>query len=105
MKIIDFGTVQKVSKLGTNVGTIDSHPEYIAPEILADEPAFPQSDIWSVGVLTYILLSGTSPFQGKTAEETKQNILYARYRFENLYKELSQEAVRFIMLIFKRNPT
>lgn len=104
VKLVDFGSVQKVSKLGTNVSNTDSHPEYTSPEVLSEEPAFPQSDIWSIGVLTYVLLSGTSPFRGKDAEETRQNILYARYRFEHLYKELSQEAVRFIMLIFKRNP-
>ena len=72
---------------------------------MSDEPAFPQSDIWSVGVLTYILLSGVSPFKGATKEETKQNITFVRYRFEHLYKELTQEATRFIMLLFKRAPT
>jgi len=57
-----------------------------------------------VGVLTYVLLSGVSPFRGKDADETRQNISFVRYRFEYLYKELSQEATRFLMLIFKRAP-
>lgn len=77
---------------------------FLAPEILAEEPAFPQSDIWSVGVLTYVMLSGTVPFRGDDQNETRQNILFVRYRFENLYQEVSQEATRFVMLLFKRHP-
>lgn len=76
----------------------------VAPEILGAEPAFPQSDVWSVGVLTYLLLSGISPYRAATVEETRQNITYVRYRFEHLYKELTAEATRFIMLLFKRTP-
>lgn len=77
---------------------------YLAPEILNEEPAFPQTDIWSVGVITYVLLSGVSPYAGKDNEETRQNVTFVRYRFEHLYKELTQEATRFLMLVFKRTP-
>lgn len=73
--------------------------------MLNDEPVFPQSDMWSVGVVMYVLLSGVSPFRGENNEETRQNVLFVRYRFEHLYKELTQEATRFLMLIFKRTPT
>jgi serine/threonine protein kinase len=69
-----------------------------------NEPAFPQTDIWSVGVITYILLSGVSPFRGTDSEETRQNVTFVRYRFEYLYKELTQEATRFLILVFKRAP-
>lgn len=77
---------------------------FLAPEVLSEESAFPQTDIWSVGVLTYVLLSGTVPFRGEDENESRQNILFVRYRFEHLYKELSQEATRFLMLLFKRHP-
>lgn len=75
-----------------------------APEVLNDEPAFPQTDIWSLGVLTYVMLSGTLPFRGEDENESRQNINFVRYRFEHLYKEVSQEATRFLMLVFKRSP-
>ena len=39
-------------------------PEFVAPEVLAFEPVGLEADMWSVGVITYILLSGCSPFQG-----------------------------------------
>ncbi|XP_050440778.1 obscurin isoform X40 [Adelges cooleyi] len=104
VKLIDFGCAQKVSKLGAMVKT-DSVLEFTAPEILCNEPAYPYSDIWSLGVITYILLSGMSPFRGANDIETRQNITFVRYRFEYLYKDLSQEATRFLMLLFKRTPT
>lgn len=105
IKLVDFGSAQKVSKIGTNV-TLSPNAwlDAVAPELLNGEPAHPQTDIWSVGVLTYLLLSGTSPFRGSTADDTKLNISFVRYRFENLYKEITPEATRFIMFLFKRSP-
>ncbi|XP_022174782.1 obscurin-like isoform X6 [Myzus persicae] len=104
VKLIDFGCAQKVSKLGAVVGA-NSVLDFTAPEILCDEPAYPYSDIWSLGVIAYTLLSGMSPFRGSNDTETRQNITFVRYRFEYLYKDLSQEATRFLMLLFKRTPT
>ncbi|PSN48207.1 hypothetical protein C0J52_03611 [Blattella germanica] len=103
VKLVDFGLAQRVSKLGTIVDKA-GEVEFSAPEVLNNEPAFPQTDIWSLGVVTYILLSGVSPFRGADSEETRQNVTFVRYRFEHLYKELTQEATRFLMLVFKRSP-
>ncbi|XP_063549020.1 obscurin isoform X3 [Cydia strobilella] len=103
VKLIDFGSAHKVTKLGTSVPQVGDL-DYKAPEIVTDEPAFPQTDIWSLGVLTYIMLSGVSPFRGVDDAETKQNIAFVRYRFEHLYKEITQEATRFLMFLFKKVP-
>ncbi|XP_050680436.1 obscurin isoform X3 [Leptidea sinapis] len=103
VKLLDFGSAHRVTKLGTSVPQVGDL-EYKAPEIVNDEPAYPQTDIWSVGVLAYIMLSGTSPFRGQSDAETRQNISYVRYRFEYLYKEITQEATRFLMFIFKKVP-
>ncbi|KAI5632857.1 immunoglobulin i-set domain-containing protein [Phthorimaea operculella] len=92
VKLVDFGSAHKVTKLGTivpQVGDLD----YKAPEIVNDEPAFPQTDIWSLGVLTYIMLSGVSPFRGTDDAETKANISFVRYRFEHLYKEITPVSI------------
>ncbi|KRF85677.1 uncharacterized protein Dvir_GJ19688, isoform B [Drosophila virilis] len=104
VKLVDFGAAKKVNKLGVKItptGMLDFQP----PEMINEEPVFPQSDIWSLGVLAYLLLSGCSPFRGADEYETTQNISFVRYRFENLFKEVTPEATRFIMLLFKRQPT
>lgn len=75
-----------------------------APEVLAEQKAFPSSDIWSLGALIYLLLSGKSAFGGVDEEDTHQNILHVRYRYEHLGSNTTQEAIRFLMLIFKRDP-
>ncbi|KAL4713897.1 hypothetical protein ACJJTC_015551 [Scirpophaga incertulas] len=103
IKLVDFGSAHRVTKLGTSVPQVGDL-EYKAPEIINDEPAYPQTDIWSLGVLTYIMLSGVSPFRGTDDHETRMNISFVRYRFEHLYKEITQEATRFLMWVFKKVP-
>ncbi|GAB0092620.1 Obscurin [Sergentomyia squamirostris] len=104
IKLVDFGAAQRVSKLGTSC-PVTGWLDFSAPEMINEELIYPQTDIWSVGILTYVLLSGVSPFRGGSEAETKQNITFVRYRFENLFKEVSQEATRFIMFLFKRGPS
>merc|ERR1712073_75074 len=103
VKLANFETTQTVSKSGTQIkGTYNF--DYAAPEILDEAQAFPQSDVWSLGVLLYVLLSGQLPFKGDTAEETKTNILDVKFKFEWLYNEVTMEATRLLMWIFKRAP-
>ena len=48
-------------------------PHYIAPEVLLSQYD-EKCDIWSVGVLMYILLSGIAPFEGKNENEILKNV-------------------------------
>nr|XP_019933189.2 obscurin isoform X5 [Aedes albopictus] len=104
VKLVDFGAAQPVSKLGSSVPSL-SWLDFTSPEVLNGEAAYPQTDIWNVGCLAYLFLSATSPFRGGDEAETRANITFVRYRFEYLFKEVTQEATRFLMLIFKRAPT
>jgi protein-serine/threonine kinase len=52
------------------VGTED----YISPEVLEDREVTYACDFWSLGIILYQMLSGTTPFKGKTAEKTYMNI-------------------------------
>lgn len=69
-----------------------------------EEVTIPYTDIWGVGVLTYILLSGHSPFRSNDPKETAQNVVYVRYMFDRIYPEVTQEAIRFILTVFKLTP-
>lgn len=56
-------------------------PEYIAPEVLARIPYTSKVDIWAIGVITYILLSGTMPFDDENRTIMYRHILRGRYHF------------------------
>merc|ERR1719445_1350029 len=103
VKLANLETCQTVSKNGTAIkGTYNF--DYTAPEIIEEAQAYPQSDMWSLGVLLYVMLSGQLPFKGESAEETQANILDVKFKFEWLYNEVTMEATRLLMWIFKRAP-
>ncbi|XP_061002290.1 myosin light chain kinase family member 4 [Dama dama] len=96
IKIIDFGLARRYKpreKLKVNFGT----PEFLAPEVVNyDFVSFP-TDMWSVGVITYMLLSGLSPFLGDDDAETLNNILACRWDLEDQeFQDVSEEAREFI---------
>ncbi|XP_075866543.1 myosin light chain kinase family member 4 isoform X3 [Microcebus murinus] len=96
IKIIDFGLARSYKpreKLKVNFGT----PEFLAPEVVNyDFVSFP-TDMWSVGVIAYMLLSGLSPFLGDNDAETLNNILACRWDLEDEeFQDISEEAREFI---------
>lgn len=95
LKLIDFGLSQLFEKneLITNpVGT----PYYVAPEVL--NGAYDnRCDIWSIGVIAFMLISGTPPFYGKTDVETLRAVKIGKFTFEpKLFGNVSAMAKDFI---------
>ena len=69
LKIIDFGTSAEYDKQdGAKLSTIHGTSYYIAPEVLKKKYN-EKCDVWSIGVILYILLSGKPPFDGKSDNE------------------------------------
>ncbi|KAK1161952.1 myosin light chain kinase 3-like isoform X1 [Acipenser oxyrinchus oxyrinchus] len=96
IKIIDFGLARRYrprDKLKVNFGT----PEFLAPEVVNyDFVSFP-TDMWSVGVITYMLLSGMSPFLGDNDTDTMNNILHGNCEFDSgSFENVSAEAKDFM---------
>ena len=86
--ITDFGlSAVRKSSDGT-MHTICGTSEYIAPEILARKPYTSQVDMWAVGVITYILLSGTMPFDEDSNPRLYKKIIRAEYNFEGKVSHL-----------------
>ncbi|CAL4115393.1 unnamed protein product, partial [Meganyctiphanes norvegica] len=96
VKICDFGLARKFDpkkKLQVLFGT----PEFVAPEVVNFEPISFGTDMWSVGVICYVLLSGLSPFMGHDYVETMTNVTKNKYDFDDeVFDTVSEEAKDFI---------
>ena len=98
-KLIDFGLAEYSTKFQhLMVGT----PYYMAPEVI-DQPHKERCDIWSLGVLIYVLLTGYRPFEADTREEVLRKIQTQRLSFPEGV-ELSQEARDFLQLLLTKDP-
>jgi len=96
VKIADFGLSKIIDKdkmMQTACGT----PGYVAPEVLNAEGYDKEVDMWSVGVITYILLCGFPPFYSDSVPEVFEQIMKAEYDYpEEYWDEISAEAKDFI---------
>ncbi len=85
----------------TKVGT----PYYVAPEVLSREYT-KSCDIWSIGVITYILLCGYPPFYGDTDNQIFDQVRTARFDFPSPdWDGISDSAKNFICSLLRRDPT
>ncbi|XP_067372487.1 striated muscle preferentially expressed protein kinase [Channa argus] len=105
IKIIDFGSAQTYNPLflkqfSPPIGTL----EYMSPEMLKGDVVGPPADIWSVGVLTFIMLSGRSPFMENDLQETEAKIQAAKFDLSKLYQNVSQSASLFLKKILCSYP-
>ncbi|NWW81552.1 DAPK2 kinase, partial [Climacteris rufus] len=104
VKIIDFGLAQQLED-GVTFRSLCGTPQYIAPEVINYEPLSLATDMWSIGVITYILLSGLSPFQGETDAETLSNVVAGAYEFEeHCFSQTSEMAKDFIRQLLVKEP-
>ncbi|XP_051161896.1 titin homolog isoform X2 [Leptopilina boulardi] len=103
IKLIDFGLAQ-ILKPNVPIRVLFGTPEFIPPEIISYEPIGTESDMWSMGIICYVLLSGLSPFMGNNDTETFANITRAEYDFDDeAFDAISQDAKDFIgCLLIKR---
>ncbi|XP_075173221.1 striated muscle preferentially expressed protein kinase isoform X3 [Anomaloglossus baeobatrachus] len=105
VKIIDFGSAQPFNplvlrQLGKRVGTL----EYMAPEMIRGDPVGAAADVWGLGVLTYIMLSGRSPFFELDPVETENKIQSGRFDIFKLYSNVSQSGSLFIRKLLSIYP-
>merc|ERR1712056_108907 len=103
LKIIDFGLSCKFDAgqvLTTKAGT----PYYVAPQVLAGK--YDQlSDMWSVGVIMYVMLCGYPPFFGETDAEVLSKVRLGNFSFNAAdWKNISEDAKNLIRMLLKMNP-
>lgn len=80
IKVLDFGisklTDEKASKL-TGTGEIFGTPQFMAPEQFRGEPTDARTDIWGLGSILYLLLTGALPFGGSTMAQICTSVLHS----------------------------
>lgn len=98
LKLTDFG-LSGVLKSDLLLFTCAGTPGFMAPEVLKGGSGTGYDaacDMWSIGVLAYLLLSGTMPFKSEAPFEMYRKILRAEYEFGSSFDAVSDEAKDFI---------
>ena len=82
IKLIDFGSAFEYTSM-TKLKEIYGSSFYIAPEIIG-ESYDEKCDIWSLGVVSFVILSGRAPFSGKTDIEIMNKVSKGKYEFKRI---------------------
>ncbi|KAI5610425.1 obscurin isoform X2 [Silurus asotus] len=97
VKIVDLGSAQFFTPgHALNIEHIKKMSESKAPEILQGHGVGPATDIWALGVLAFIMLSGDSPFHSEFHWERDRNVRKGKIQFGRCYPGLSEGAINFL---------
>uniref|UniRef100_A0A3Q1JLP4 Rho guanine nucleotide exchange factor 25 n=1 Tax=Anabas testudineus TaxID=64144 RepID=A0A3Q1JLP4_ANATE len=104
IKLIDLGDAVQLSAHRRYVHLLLGNPEFAAPELIRGTPVSVATDVWSVGVLAYVMLSGVSPFLDESPEETCVNICRLDFCFPDEYFcGVSQAARDFVSSVLQQD--
>ena len=107
LRIIDFGLSERLAEGEREVKmTMCGTLEYMSPEVMDCKYASPASDMWGVGVIAYLLVSGgVSPFWGGNRYRTMANTLSCNFTFElENFEKISEDAKSFISNLLILDP-
>lgn len=108
IKITDFGLAKAKAKgqLSSAMTTACGTPGYVAPEILKGEPYDHKVDLWSLGVILYILLCGFPPFYNESTKALYEQIMKGQFSFPDPYwREISSDAKDLVRGLLTVSPT
>ena len=104
IRILDFGLSKILGpyeKCDEPYGTLT----YCAPEIIVDEPYSKPVDLWSLGVMTYLMVSGKLPFNAEDENEIARQVVYdePNYTRNPIWKTISPECLDFIKKLLDKD--
>ena len=102
MKLGDFGLAALLRFDGERKRSLCGTPNYMAPEILEGKTGHSfEVDIWSIGIIIYILLIGKPPFETTSAKETLKRIRMKNYSFpqNGIISEPAKELIQNILVL------
>ncbi|KAH7877762.1 kinase-like domain-containing protein, partial [Lentinula edodes] len=104
--IADFGIAKHLDTPEEQLHSLAGSIGYVAPEVLLNEGHGKQVDLWSIGIITYVLLCGYSPFRSDEVKVLIRETTEARIEFHDKYwKNVSSEAKIFIKRLLNPDPT
>ncbi|CBI29153.3 unnamed protein product, partial [Vitis vinifera] len=104
LKIMDFG-LSSVEEFTDPVVGLFGSIDYVSPEVLSQGKISSASDMWSLGVILYILLSGYPPFIAQSNRQKQQMIIAGDFSFyEKTWKNISSSAKQLISSLLTVDP-
>jgi serine/threonine protein kinase len=105
VKITDFECAKVVAfpnSLHTQCGT----QEYVAPEVLESHPSYDVScDMWTIGVIVFIMLGGYYPFRGKKEIDVLKKVRYGDFKYhDKFWKDISDDAKTLVRQMMTVDP-
>ena len=104
MKLTDFGfatSYKKGEKLDLSLGS----PLYMSPELVLEKEYDHRVDVWSLGVITYVTLSGQPPFWGPSKDDIYNAIVKKPLEFGTTFRQVSKDAKDFISRCLNKDYT
>ena len=103
VKILDFG-LANVCHEREDLTTVIGTPYYVAPEVLRGHYS-EECDMWSVGVVLFILLSSRLPFMGDTPEDLLTKVAKGEYEMDpTVWDPVSEDAKDLVRNLLQVNP-
>ncbi|QIW96390.1 hypothetical protein AMS68_001908 [Peltaster fructicola] len=100
--LADFGIAKHLDSPDEQLRTMAGSFGYAAPEVMMKKGHGKPVDMWSLGVITYTLLCGYSPFRSESLADLIEETRHGRVVFhERYWKDVSKEAKAFIMSLLK----
>jgi len=105
IRLLDFG-LSKIVRQGEKCTEPYGTLSYVSPEVLQDIPYDERCDLWSIGVITYLLLSGVLPFDDENnIKEIARKTVYEKTPFyPSLFQNVSKEAIDFVDKLLQKDP-
>ncbi|KAI8082785.1 kinase-like domain-containing protein [Halteromyces radiatus] len=105
LMITDFGLSKILKNHDDILMTACGTPGYVAPEVLLQKGHGKPVDLWSVGVIAFVLLSGYTPFYGEDQAALFENIMSGKYEFDEEYwSDISDSAKNMIDRLLTFDP-
>ncbi|KZT40415.1 Pkinase-domain-containing protein [Sistotremastrum suecicum HHB10207 ss-3] len=104
--IADFGIAKHLDSADEQLHALAGSFGYVAPEVLNKKGYGKAVDLWSIGIITYVLLCGYSPFRSEDAKELVRETTLGKIEFhEQYWKNVSNEAKDFIKRLLNVDPS